>query len=151
MRSVERKSTVKAEDALLVEEDEDANDEDRSKRSVRMTRAGPGNSGKSALDRETKTTCRCRDHEGMEVRCGDASEREIDRVLDDDEDDRKHEGHDDGDHDTDCRKSMGRRPPDTGYECSGSANENAGYPAGMSERLKERGATAPGEGEIQRP
>ena len=43
----------------------------------------------------------------------------------------------DGDHDTDCRKSMGRRPPDTGYECSGSANENASYP-GWDVRAPER-------------
>ena len=116
-----------------------------------MTRAGPGNSGKSALTARQEATRRCRDHEGMEVRSGDASERKVDRVLDDDEHDRKHEGHHDGDHHADCRKSTGRCPPDSGNQCSGSANENAGYPVWMSERLKERGATAPGEGEIQRP
>ena len=86
-------------------------------RSVRITRAATRQLGQERPHRQTKAACRCRDDEGMEVCSGDASEGKVDRVLDDDEHDAKHQSHHDPNHCTDCRKSMGRYPPDADDEC----------------------------------
>ena len=43
--------------------------------------AVPGHAGKQRLQRQTKTTRRCSDQEGIEVCRSDASKRKMDRVL----------------------------------------------------------------------
>src|SRR5215208_5363991 len=78
-----------------------------------------------------------------------ASEREVDRVSNDDQHDPEHQGHHEPDHYADCRKATGRYPPDSRNERCRSADVSGRYPIWMTERLKKCGAVAPGECEVQ--